>query len=172
MQTVLAQVFGILALCVSIACFQMNSQKKILVMQLISSMLFMANLALLGAMSGALLNLHGIARSLVYCCRGKYKWADSPAVVWVFSVLAAVCVAVTYKTPWDILPLVGTVFTTISFYCTDPAKIRLFTLPSPPCWFTYHMVSGSIGGMLNEIFVICSIGIAMFRYRKKKEVTE
>ena len=169
MTQIIAQALGILALCVTIICYQLNSQKKILLCQMIAATLFTVNLALLGGMSGALLNIHGICRALTFYQRGKYKWADSPLWVWFYIAAAVVCVAVTYKSPLDLLPLIGQIFTTISFFMKDAAKIRLFTLPSPPCWFIYHLSTGNIGGTLNEIFVISSIIIGMIRLDRKKE---
>ena len=168
MTDLISQIIGILALCVTIICYQFNDQKKILIMQIIASVMFMAKLALRDAMAGALLNIHGICRALVFYQRGRHKWADSPLWAVFFSVLAVVCVAVTWKSPLDILPAVGTIFTTIAYYMTDAKWIRILTLPSPPMWFVYHLSSGNIGGVLNEIFVIASILTAMFRYDFRK----
>lgn len=169
MTDLISQIIGILALCVTIICYQFNDQKKILIMQIIASVLFMTNLALRDAMAGALLNIHGICRALVFYQRGRYKWADSPLWAVFFSVLAVVCAAVTWKSPLDILPAVGTIFTTIAYYMTDPRWIRCITLPSPPMWFVYHLSTGNIGGVLNEIFVIISIVTAMIRYDFRRE---
>lgn len=169
MLDILSQIIGIAALCVTIICYQFNDQKKILIMQIIASVLFMTNLALRDAMAGALLNIHGIYRALVFCQRGRYKWADSPLWAVFFSVLAVVCVAVTWQSPLDLLPAVGTIFTTAAYYMTDPKWIRRLTLPSPPMWFIYHLSSANIGGVLNEIFVTVSILTAMFRYDFRKD---
>ena len=52
-----------------------------------------------------------------------------------------------------------------------PQKIRRFMLFSPPCWFTCHLPADgtpNVGGVLNEIFVLASILVAMFRYDFKK----
>ena len=164
---ILAQALGIGALIAGIVWYQFNSRRKILVMQIIASALFIANLALLGGFSGALLNVHGIARALIYDQRDRHKWADSFWWPVLFSVLAAVCVAVTWQSWIDLLPLIGTLFSTVSLWQRDPARIRLLTLPSPPCWFFYHFTTRSIGGALTEIFVLSSILVAMFRFRKK-----
>ncbi len=172
MTEIIAQILGILALCVTIICYQFDSQKKILAAQMIAATLFTFNLALLGGMSGALLNIHGLCRALTFYQRGKYKWADSSFWVWFYCITAVICVAVTYKSPLDILPLIGQIFTTISFFMKDAAKIRLFTLPSPPCWFIYHLSTGNIGGTLNEIFVIGSILTGMYRLDRKKGTPE
>lgn len=169
MTQIIAQILGILALGVTIVCYQFNSQKKILAAQMIAATLFTVNLALLGGMSGALLNIHGICRALTFYQRGRYKWADHTTFwVWFYIVAAVVCVAITYQSPLDLLPLIGQIFTTISFSMKDASKIRLFTLPSPPCWFIYHLSTGNIGGTLNEIFVISSIIIGMIRLDRKK----
>lgn len=168
MTDIISQILGILALCVTIICYQFNDQKKILIMQIIASVLFTTNLALRDAMSGALLNIHGICRALVFYQRGRYKWADSPLWAVFFSILAVVCVAVTWKSPLDILPAAGMIFTTVAYYLTDPKWIRILTLPSPPMWFVYHLSTGNIGGVLNEIFVIASILTAMYRYDFRK----
>ncbi len=173
MTEIIGQILGILALIVTIICYQLNSQKKMLAAQIIAATLFTVNLALLGGMSGALLNIHGICRCLTFYQRGRYKWADNTTFwVWFYSIAAVICVALTYKSPLDIFPLVGQIFTTISFAQKDAAKVRLFTLPSPPCWFIYHLSTGNIGGTLNEIFVICSIFVGMFRLDRKKNKEE
>ncbi|MGN1345366.1 MAG: YgjV family protein [Eubacteriales bacterium] len=167
---ILAQALGLLALCVTIICYQFNSQKKILIMQIIASTLFTLNLTLLGAFSGALLNIHGICRALTFYQRGRHKWADSPFWIFFYIVTAGICVAVTYQSPLDLLPFVGQTFTTLAFFMKNPARIRLLTLPSPPCWFVYHLSSGNLGGVLNEIFVLCSILVGMFRFDRPKKV--
>lgn len=169
---IIAQIIGIVALGVTIVCYQLNSQKKILIAQILASCLFTANLALLGGMSGALLNIHGICRALTFYQRGRRKWADSPAVVWFYIIAGAVCVAVTYKSPIDILPLIGQTCTTVALFMKDPAKIRRITLPSPPCWLIYHLSTGNIGGVLNEIFVIGSIIVGIVRLDRKGSTTK
>ncbi len=168
MKLVFAQGFGILALIVNIICYQLNSQKKILIAQIVASVMFILNLVLLDAMSGALLNIHGILRALIYAQKGKHRWADSPWWVVGLIALAGGIIALTYHSPLDLLPLVGTVFTTIALSMTDAAKIRLLTLPSPPCWFVYHLTNGNIGGTLNEIFVLGSIVVGMIRLDRPK----
>lgn len=171
MNEILGQILGILALLVTIICYQLNSQKKILIAQIAASSLFILNLALLGAISGALLNVHGICRALIFYQKEKHPWARSNLWVLFFILAAAAITFFTYQSWVDILPFVGTVFTTIALSMTDPGKIRLLTLPSPPCWLTYHLLNGNIGGTLNEIFVIGSVLVGMFRLDRKKKAS-
>lgn len=172
MTTIIGRLIGFLALAVTILCYQFNAQKKILLAQIIASSLFMANLLLLGQLSGACLNLLGIARACVFYQRGLHRWASHVGWVVFFS-LASVAVSLcTYQSFLDLLPAAGMVFTTIALYVTDPAKIRLFTLPSPPCWFVYHLAAGNPAGALNEIFVVTSVIIGIIRLDRKPKKRE
>lgn len=173
MVEIIAQIIGLMALGANIVCYQLNSKKNILIVQIIASVLFTVNLLLKGAFSGVLLNVHAIIRLLVYAQKEKHAWARSKWWVVFFCATAALCVLVTYQSPVDILALIGTFATVISFSLSDPALVRLVTLPSPPCWFVYHLSARNIGGVLNEIFVLSSIIVGAVRYdipaRKSKK---
>ena len=168
---IIAQIIGILALCLTIYCYQLNNPKKILVIQIVCSALFIVNLALLGALSGALLNVHGIARALVFYQKGRHKWAESSAWVWIFSALAVGCVLVNYSSPLDLLAMTGQVLSTIALSQEDGKRFRRIMVFSPPLWGTYHFAAGvqpNIGGVCNEIFGLTSLLVAMVRYDRKK----
>lgn len=164
----LAQAFGILALLCNIVCYQMKSPKKLIVWQLIASVIWMLNLGLKGATVGFLLNVHAFIRLSVYYCAEKYEWARKKFWVPLFLVSATIIVVVTYTGFYDILALIGTLATIYSFSAGDTAKTRLFTLPSAPCWFTYHLMQANLGGVLNEIFVFTSIIVGMLRLDRKE----
>ncbi len=161
---IIGQGFGIFALIGTVICYQFNSRRRILLMQILCAVLFMLNLACLGAWAGALLNIHGIVRACVFYQKDRHSWAASEWWTVFFCALAVVCVVFTWRSPVDLLPLVGTVFTTLSLSRKAPRQIRFLTLPSPPCWFAYHLLNRNAGGVLNEIFVLSSILIAMVRY--------
>lgn len=164
MAEIIAQILGLMALGANIVCYQLNSKKNILTVQIIASVLFTVNLLLKGAFAGVLLNVHAIVRLLVYAQKEKHAWARSGWWVVFFCITAALCVLVTYQSPVDIIALIGTFATVISFSLSDPALVRLVTLPSPPCWFLYHLSARNIGGVLNEIFVMGSIIVGAIRH--------
>ncbi|MBQ4354682.1 MAG: YgjV family protein [Clostridia bacterium] len=160
----IAQILGLMALGTNIICYQLNEKKKILIVQIIASVLWVLNLFLKGAYAGVLLNVHAVVRLMFYAMRDKHKWMRSNWWVVFFCVTAGVCVLVTYQSPVDIIALIGTFMTVVSFSMSNPALVRLVTLPSPPCWFVYHLTARNIGGVLNEIFVISSILVGMIRH--------
>lgn len=163
---IISQILGILALLCNIICYQMKAPKKLLFWQITASVIWVLNLGLKGAVAGVLLNIHAVVRLVVYYLANDHKWARSKVWVPVFMVSAAVLIIATYTSYVDILALIGTLFTIYSFSAGDTAKTRLFTLPSPPCWFIYHFSQRNIGGVLNEVFVLGSIIVGMIRMDK------
>ena len=144
----------------------MKAPKKLLFWQITASVIWVLNLGLKGAVAGVLLNIHAVVRLVVYYLANDHKWARSKVWVPVFMASAAVLIIATYTSYVDILALIGTLFTLYSFSAGDTAKTRLFTLPSPPCWFIYHFSQRNIGGVLNEVFVLGSIIVGMIRMDK------
>ncbi len=172
---ILSQIFAVLAIVCNIVCFQMKDKKKLLFWQITACVMFIANLALKSAWTGVLMNIHAAARLTVYYLAPDHKWARSKIWLPVFMISAAAMTALSYENIFDALALVGTLFTIYSFSRKSPAMTRLFTIPSPPCWFAYHLSHKNIG-CVNEIFVITSIIIGIIRidipaYKKNKAKT-
>lgn len=169
---IISQVLGILALVCNIFCYQMKSPKKLLFWQITASVMWILNLGIKGALVGVLLNVHAVVRLTVYYLAENHKWARSKVWLPVFMISAAAIVILTYTGIPDALALIGTLCTIYSFSAGDTAKTRLFTLPSPPCWFVYHLMQKNLGGVLNEIFVFTSIVVGMLRLDRKKAKKE
>ena len=165
---IISQILGILALVCNIFCYQMKSPKKLLFWQITASVMWILNLGIKGAVVGVLLNVHAVVRLTVYYLAENHKWARSKVWLPVFMISAAAIVILTYTGIPDALALIGTLCTIYSFSAGDTAKTRLFTLPSPPCWFVYHLMQKNLGGVLNEVFVFTSIIVGMLRLDRKK----
>ena len=96
-------------------------------------------------------------------------WQITASVMWIMNLgIKGAVVILTYTGIPDALALIGTLCTIYSFSAGDTAKTRLFTLPSPPCWFVYHLMQKNLGGVLNEVFVFSSIIVDMLRLDRKK----
>ena len=62
----LGQGVGVAALIIAMLSFQQRTQKKIVLYQLVSSVLFTAHFFMIGAYVGSLLNFIGIFRAAVF----------------------------------------------------------------------------------------------------------
>ena len=162
-KTITAQAIGLLAAGFIFASYQQRGRKKILILQIISGALFTVHFLLLGAYSGAAMNLLGTLRSLVYSQSDK-RWAKSP--VWLFVFIAAFSAAgvLTWSGLKSILPLIAMLLTTVSLWLKSPRLIRAVTFPSSPMWLAYNVLVRSYSGILTECFVTTSLTIAIIRY--------
>lgn len=175
---IIGQIFGIVAMAVSIISFQMKTQKTIVTMQLFSSLLFASQFAFLGAYTGMILNTISVFRSAVFSQRNTNKWAASS--IWV--VLFCVIIALTYPMAFlvfkketsvfnfviELFPVFGMIASTFSFHSEKAKTVRALFLISSPLWLVYNIVNGAVGGMITEIFCLISIIIAIIRLDLKK----
>ena len=175
----LGQGVGVAALIIAMLSFQQRTQKKIVLYQLVSSVLFTAHFFMIGAYVGSLLNFIGIFRAAVFANKDK-KWAHNKAWLFVFLFAFAAAGILTLDgdidiTTWNLsftsistyiamLPIFGMSFTTVAFWITDAAAVRRVSFPSSPCWLTYNLYNHSWAGAGTEIILMTSIIIAMIRY--------
>ena len=162
-----AGLVGVAALIVALTSFQMNVPKKMVLCQLISSTLFTIHFAMLGAVTGAAINIMSAVRAVIYAQTDK-KWAMHVAWTFVF-VAISVLIAVFFWEGWiSLLPVLGAVCYTISFRMKTSKMVRLVSLPSSPCWIIYNGIKGSLPGVITECYVIISIFVGMLRHDRKK----
>lgn len=171
--TTLAEIIGIFGFTATIISFQCKSRKRLLLLQLLSTTCWTLHYALLGAWSGSLLNVVGMARCIVFSGRGDDtrmgRVADWPGWIPVFIVLSAVSTAVTWTGWICILPFIGMILTTFALRAKTSRTIRMLNLPNDPLWLIYNAISGSVSGVITEVCIICSILIGMLRHDIRRD---
>lgn len=179
MYDIIAQTIGIIAMVVAICSFQQRTQKKIVMFQFVSSILFSTHFFMIGAVTGGILNAIGIVRAAIFSKRDTKAWAAHPVWIYIFSVIFVGVYTLNFTvlgtTPilrnflLEILPVIGMVATTIAFRMKKAAHVRIFSLISSPLWLVYNVANFSLGGILTEAFSLCSIVVGMLRldFRKK-----
>ena len=164
----MAEIIGIFGFTATIISYQCKSRKKILLLQLISTSCWLAHFALLGAWAGAVLNLVGALRCIVFAGRGENsragKIADWIGWIPVFLALSAAAVAVTWTGWICILPFLGMILTTFAVRAPSAMLVRFLTLPNDPLWLIYNAMSGSVSGVITEICIKCSIITGIIRH--------
>ncbi len=159
----ISQIVGILGLVCSLLSFQMKKRKRIMAFQMTASLLFSTQLFLLGAVTGGCLDLISFFRTIVFSQNGK-KWASSRWWLYAFIVIMIFAGVFTWKNAWDILPIVGSVLSTIALWMKSEKRIRVISLGVGPCWLIYNLVKGAWSGAINEVLAMTSIVIGLLRY--------
>lgn len=155
-------------MAIIVISYQQKTHKNILVFQMVSGLLFTAHYVLIGAYTGAVMNLVGAFRSLVYSNRNK-KWASS--VIWpvLFSIGFLISGILTWENVFSVLPLIAMLMSSIVLWIEQPKINRILSIPTSSCWLIYNIKTESIAGTATEIFVLASIIIGILRLDIKKE---
>ena len=94
----ISQGIGLVAIACSLLSFQAKKRSGIMAMQMSASMLFCIKLFLLGAWTGACLDLISFFRTLIFANNQK-KWASSPLWLVFFATVMVVTGIFTWESP-------------------------------------------------------------------------
>ena len=166
-----AQAIGLAAMIMTICSLQCRSNQNFFRCQSAGGLLFTLSFVMLGAWSGAMMNLYGILRPELL---RREKIASSKWVLpLLLTVLLIFSVALLFF-PNEKWYLVLTVFVAQTcgtcFMASQNGKLirlgQLFVVS--PLWLTYNFLLPvpSLGGVICELINIVSTLVALFRYRK------
>ena len=173
---IIANVIGVIATTTFLLSYQQKKRMHIIIWNATARILFVFQYLMLGAYAGAVLD---IVSAAVAALAGK---KDHPRVAKHLVPLLILCnlalvgtgvaTIIIQKEPLGILALVGVLLHTDALWLRDERVIRRISLCGSPCWFAYNLLSGAFGSAVGDLLSICSILLAMFKYRKKKEPQE
>ena len=172
--TLIANGVGLVAVVLFVTSYQIKKRNGIIVCNAISRALYILQYILLGAFSGAVLDVIGLISSILAARKDAplLRKLRIPVLV-VINASMLVATILLYETIWDILPFIGVLFHTTAFWLTNERKIRFLSILGSPFWFAYNAHSLAFGSAAGDIFTIVSIGIAILRYdvlgKEKKE---
>ena len=185
MTETIAQIIGIFAAATNILSFQCKAKNRIILVQLFGGALFTVNFLLLGAVTGAIMNVLAIVRALLFLYKDKLKINDRVLVIGLIATFLGVYVltftafgveATLKNLIVEALPVIGMSAATLSFSMKNGTAIRIIGITlSSPSWLVYNIFVFSIGAILCEAFSIVSIAIGIFRHdinRKSKAEKE
>lgn len=175
---IIAQAVGILAMAFNILSYQQKTRERAIAFQLCGGGLFAVNFLLLGATTGAILNVVAVIRALVFLQRDKLNanhpgWLAGFIATYIASYVATFSLLGKEPTAGNLivefLPVIGMTATTLSFRLTDAKSIRRYGLISSPSWLIYNICCFSVGAIICEVLSFFSIVIGMFRLDRKKK---
>lgn len=167
---IIAQIVGILAVATFLLSYQQKKRTNIILLNVISRFLYITQYIMLGAFSGAILDILGAASSVI---AGKkhtsFVKKHLKAIIFGINaviVFAGVTIALINKSWLDLFSLTGVLLHTSAFWISDEKIIRRVSLIGSPFWFIYNFFSHAYGSAIGDVLTICSILIAMFRHRE------
>ena len=176
MNPVIAQAVGIVAMLFNIFSYQQKSAKRIITLQFFGASFFALNYLLLGKYIGAMLNLVGVIRAILFLKKEKTKvdrlfWVAIFGIAYVGAYVLNFTVVGVEPIPKnlsvEILPVIAMFATHLAYRCNSPRTLRYICLISSVSWLIFNIVSVAIGAILCEVFSLISIAIATIRENRK-----
>lgn len=159
-----AQAIGIFGLIITFAIFQRSQRKEMLRFKMYAAVLYCIHFFLLGATTGAAMELIGGIRSYVFSKKNEAKWAQTKFWLFLFIALFMISGFFAWEGPHSILPIIGMIAGTCAFWLTNPKHIRLVSLIAPPLWLVYSIIVGSIPSIAFEVLMMSTVVIGIIRF--------
>ena len=161
---ILAQALSLIGMAINILSMQCKKTRGVFVMLLVSAFVFMASYVLLGSFASGVLNIFGIARSIILLV-DKRERHPMQLVLMLPVLIVCAAIGLYLDGPVALLPLIAQIGGTIGMWLRNGAKLRLWQITiSSPFWLINNIVVFSIGGIMCETFVITSVLISIRRY--------
>lgn len=164
-----AQIIGFVAMILSAISFQMNTKKKIIIMQILTSVVFAIHYFMLPegiGVAAGVVNMIAIVRNVVFFYRDKPIFRSRWWVV-LFAAIMGGSAIVSRPEVISVLMCIGMVFNTLSVAAEKPISTRRRILISSPFVLVYNIAVGSIGGIINELLVEILTVVTLIREKNE-----
>ena len=159
------QGIGFLGLLAFICSYQIKSNRKLFLIQMVGVLLFALQFLLMGAYSGCLSLFLTAVRNVMMSKYGDWPWVRHRVCPLAVCALFTVILAVTWAGPISLFAYAASVVSTVFYWTNDAGKLRLANLfVCSPCWIVYDVIVGSIGGIASESLTMISILVSIYRF--------
>ena len=168
---IIIRLFGIIGLILCIIPFQFKKHKHIVLCKMVSEVSFAMQYFLLGAYTGAWIDLVSGLRNFLFYKFVEKKWSTLPVII-VFAMVVIVLGVTTWDGMISLLPIMAKLLTTVSYGMKNEKLLRLITLPSCLFWISYNIIIGTWEGAIADGLALVSILIAMYKFDAKGRKTK
>ena len=164
------QLVGFVGLILSVSSLQINNRRKLLIVQIASSIVFAIYYLLLDAYAGCYLAIVMLVRNIIFAVN-KQKLPTAWFVVLLIAILCLTGLA--YKSPIDLLPTVGITLYTIALWINKMPIIRKGYISYGLFYIAYNILAGAYIAAISSVIEIISASVSIYRYdiKKKKSKT-
>lgn len=159
----IAQIIGGFAIALWVISIQNKKREKILLFQFWANILYMLEYSLLGAMSASMMNFSSSIRCITFY---KTKKSNSYGSLILFSLCVIILGILTYNGLLSLIPIVITLFYTISSWAKNPIWNRITVLGAALVWIYYNYTVGAYITIVGNILEIISAVISLIRFKK------
>lgn len=166
------QVLGLLLSAVGFFIYSAKTRRGILSAKLICDVGYAVQNFMIGAPTGALINLISVARELVFYRRGSKRWASHRIWLYLFVALMGFAPLITWMGIVSLLPSIGSAVAVFAFYCREPHHTRIIGIFSMIPWLIYCVVIPNYGVFLTTVIQLVAAVFGLIRDHREKRRRE
>lgn len=160
---ILGQIFGILgALATIISSFQ-KTRKKMLIFLIFDPIFYTIQYILLNAYAGALSNIVGIIRTIMFSFKGKNKFFNSNYPLYIIIFLYLLINVFVYKSIYSLFPIIASIVYAFVLWQDKPKNIRIGSVFMFSMWLIYNLIVKAYVGVIVEFVLLISTIIAILK---------
>lgn len=162
---IIAQIVGILAVVAFLLSYQLKKRKNIILVNSISSFLYVLQYILLGAFEGAAIDVLSALSTVTAHNKDKeFINKHTKIIVIILNLLIFFAGLVLYKNIFSFFPIAGAMLQTSAFWITSERRIRQVSFLGTPFWLVYNLACQAYGSAIGSVLSMFSIGLAIYRY--------
>lgn len=163
MRFFLIQAVGLTGSLIAFTSLQSGDRRRILALQLLCCLLWIIHYGALGAYTGVIINLLGLARAAV-CAFNDRRWASNRLWLLVFLVCYGASPLLTWDGPYCMLLGAAMMMTTVGLWSHNMRLTRLLFLLNSPLVFAYNLIAHSYSCAAIEAAAFVSFAAAVWRF--------
>ena len=160
-------IVGILAVITFLLSYQLKTRSGIIILNATSRCLYILQYLLLGAISGAVLDILGTLASFIAGKKDHALIKKHLRTVFILVNLviaaAGITISILNRSVIDLLPVAGVLLHTGAFWISNEKTIRKISFLGSPFWLVYNVSSHAYPSAVGDVLTMTSIIIAMLR---------
>lgn len=165
--TAVAQLLGFVPLLLNWFIFRPHSRNTSIAIKAVSDGFSALHFLLLREWTGGAINCVNIGRGVCFSQRGKRPWASGAYLPVAFCIITILSSAFSWTGPESLLPMAGTCFGVIGYWCNEPSHLRRFVLCGVSLWLIYAVITVSVPTVVGNLISITSIILTELRTAQK-----
>lgn len=165
---IIAQIFGVIGIILSVLSMQMNTKKRIMIVLLFLNLSSALNFFFLKSMSGCYICLFAVLETFInYLFDNKQKRV--PIYIIIFYVVVNILLGlISFNSLLDILPIICALLFCASVCAQKESTIRKLMFSNQSIWLVYDIIVKAYMFSISNILTLISIIISFIRYDYKK----
>lgn len=158
------QIVGFIAMFIIFYAFSVKDDIKLVKLMSISCIFWILHFFLMGNFWALIATCVGLLRLLLSL---KYKW--NMKVLLFIAVLSLILWYMSYEGFISLIPIWATLIASYAFFFLEKIPLRILLQFTSLMWLYYHLQTGSISGVINEIVVQGTLILTIYRFIYSKE---